>query len=155
MLSRIQDGDGNGDREGILVKIRLDFKGSHKSGRFLFGGKPTDKAAEEAREQQVTVFRNVPLQGINIIDIDVGSDVYTVFDDVTNSDVAYAPLVLTIKADSLENVIKFITREDFRKIEILDPAFITMNHTDMERLLFKIHEEMKEFSLRMEKKYHS
>jgi len=155
LLSRIQDGDGNGDREGILVKIRLDFKGSHKSGRFLFGGKPTDKAAEEAREQQVTVFRNVPLQGINIIDIDVGSDVYTVFDDVTNSDVAYAPLVLTIKADSLENVIKFITREDFRKIEILDPAFITMNHTDMERLLFKIHEEMKEFSLRMEKKYHS
>jgi len=155
LLSRIQDGDGNGDREGILVKIRLDFKGSHKSGRFLFGGKPTDKAAEEAREQQVTVFRNVPLQGINIIDIDVGSDVYTVFDDVTNNDVAYAPLVLTLKADSLENVIKFITREDFRKIEILDPAFITMNHTDMERLLFKIHEEMKEFNLRMEKKYYS
>ncbi|KUK81120.1 MAG: Uncharacterized protein XD97_0729 [Pelotomaculum thermopropionicum] len=155
MLSRIQDGDGNGDREGILVKIRLDFKGSHKSGRFLFGGKPTDKAAEETREQQVTVFRNVPLQGISIIDIDVEADVYTVFDDITNNDVAYAPLVLTLKADSLENVIKFITREDFRKIEILDPAFITMNHTDMERLLFKVHEEIKEFSLRMEKKYHS
>jgi len=155
LLSRIQDGDGNGDREGILVKIRLDFKGSHKSGRFLFGGKPTDKAAEETREQQVTVFRNVPLQGISIIDIDVEADVYTVFDDITNNDVAYAPLVLTLKADSLENVIKFITREDFRKIEILDPAFITMNHTDMERLLFKVHEEIKEFSLRMEKKYHS
>ncbi len=153
-MSRNQGGDGNGDREGILVKIRLDFKGAHKSGRFLFGGKPTDKVAEEAREQQVTFFRNVPLQGINIIDIDVEAEVYTVYDDITNNEVAFAPLVLTLEADSLENLIKFITREDFRKIEILNPAFVTMNHTDIERLMFKVHEEMKEFSLRMEKKYH-
>lgn len=152
-MSKIQDGDGNGDREGILVKIRLDFKGSNKTGRFLFKGKPTDKAAEETREQQVTIFRNVPLQGINIIDIDVSADVYTVYDEITKSDVAYAPLVLTLKADSLENVIRFITREDFCKIEVLDPAFISLSHTDIERLLFKVHEEMKEFGLRLERKY--
>lgn len=152
-MSKIQGGDGTGDREGILVKVRLDFKGTGKPGRFLFGGKATDKAAEEAREQQVAIFRNVPLQGIHIIDIDVSTEVYTVYDEITNSDTAYAPLVLTIKADGLENVIRFITREDFRKIEILDPASISLGHNDIERLLFRVHEEMKEFRSRLERKY--
>jgi hypothetical protein len=119
----------------------------------LFGGKPTDRAAEEAREQQIAIFRNVPLQGIQIIDIDVSADVYTVYDDINNSDTAYAPLILTIRADTLENIIRFITRDDFRKIEILDPASISMNHTEIERLLFKVHEEMQESRSRLEKKY--
>lgn len=148
-----QGADGAGDRNGVLLKVRLDFKGTGKPGRFLFGGKPTDRAAEETREQQVSVFRNVPLQGIQIMDIDASTDVYTVYDDLTNSDTAYAPLVLTVKADSLENALRFIARDDFRKIEILDPAFITLTHSDIERLLFKVYEEMKEFRKRLEKKY--
>ena len=148
-----QSEDGTGERDGILAKVRLDFRSSGRPGRFLFGGKPTDKAAEEAREQQVAIFRNVPLQGIHIVDIDASIEVYTVYNEITNSDTAYAPLVLTIKADSLENIIRFITREDFRKIEILDPAFISLNHSDIERLLFKIHEEIKDFKSWLEKKY--
>lgn len=152
-MSKSQASDSTGDREGILIKVRLDFKGTGKQGRFLFGGKPTDRAAEEAREQQIAIFRNVPMQGMQIIDIDVSADVYTVYDDINNSDTAYAPLILTIRADSLENIIRFITRDDFRKIEILDPAFISMNHTEIERLLFKVHEEMQESRSRLEKKY--
>lgn len=152
-MSKHQGGDGPGERSGILVKVRLDFKGTGRPGRFLFGGKNTDKAAEEAREQQVAIFRNVPLQGISIIDIDVSTDVYTVYDEITNSDTAYAPLVLTVKADALENVIRFITRDDFRKIEVLDPAYMSLTHADIERLFFRVHEEMKEFKSRLERKY--
>jgi hypothetical protein len=141
------------DRNGILFKVRLDFKSNGKPGRLLFGGKPSEKAAEEVREQQVAVFRNIPLQGIQIIDIDVSTDVYSVYDEIANTYIAYAPLVLTIKADDLENIVRFITREDFRKIEILDPASINLSHADLERLLFRVHEEMKEYRLRLEKKY--
>lgn len=152
-MSKILGDDSSGDRNGILVKVRLDFKGTGKPGRFIFGGKTTDRAAEEAREQQVAVFRNVPLQGIHILDIDASTDVYTVYDDVTNSDTAYAPLVLTIKADNLDNVIRFITRDDFRKIEVLDPSHLNLSFSDIERLLFRVHEEMKEFKLRLERKF--
>lgn len=152
-MSITRNGDGIVDRNGILVKIRLDFKGTTKSGRFLFGGKNVDKAAEEYREQQLAVFRNVPMQGIQILDLDVSTEVYTVYDEITNSDVAYAPLVLTLKADSLENLIRFIAREDFRKIEVLDPASITLSHNEIERLLFRIFEEMKDFRLWLERKY--
>ncbi|MDF9407388.1 hypothetical protein L7E55_03275 [Pelotomaculum isophthalicicum JI] len=152
-MSKVQSGDGIVDRNGILVKVRLDFKGTGKTGRFLFGGKATDKAAEESREQQLAVFRNVPMQGIQIIDIDVSTEVYTVYDDIANAEIAYAPLVLTIKADSLENIIRFIAREDFRKIEVLDPASLSLSHNDIERILYRIYEEMKEFRLWMERKY--
>ncbi|OPY58910.1 MAG: hypothetical protein A4E55_00516 [Pelotomaculum sp. PtaU1.Bin035] len=152
-MSNIQGGDGLSDRNGILAKVRLDFRGAGKPGRFLFGGKSTDKAAEEAREQQVAVFRNVPIQGIQIIDIDVSTEVYTVYDDIANAEIAYAPLVLTVKADGLENIIQFVAREDFRKIEILDPASISQSHSEIERLFFKIHEEMKEFRSWLERKY--
>lgn len=152
-MSKIQSEDGIIDRNGVLVKIRLDFKGKGKNGRFLFRGKPTDKAAEEYREQQVTVLRNVPIQGVQIIDIDVSTEVYTVYDDINNTEIAYAPLVLTIKADNLENVIHFIAREDFRKIEVLDPASISLNHNDLERILYRVYEEMKEFRSLLEKKY--
>ncbi len=152
-MSVSQAADGTSERDGVLIKVRLDFKGTGRPGRFLFGGKPTDRAAEEAREQQIAIFRNVPLQGMQIIDIDVSGDVYTVYDDINNNDTAYAPLILTIKADALENIIRFITRDDFRKIEILDPAYITLNHSEIERLLFKVHEEMKESRSRLEKKY--
>ncbi|NMA52567.1 MAG: hypothetical protein GX949_06135, partial [Peptococcaceae bacterium] len=50
-------------------------------------------------------------------------------------------------------IVRFITREDFRKIDILDPASITLSHYELERLLFKVHEEMREYRFRLEKKF--
>jgi hypothetical protein len=152
-LSTLQDDDRRNDRNGILAKVRLDFKGDSKPGRLLFGGKPSDKAAEEAREQQVAIFKNVPLHGVEIMDIDLSTEVYTVSDELTGTTTAYAPLILTIQADSLENIIRFIAREDFRKVEILDPAYVTLSHYEIERLLFKVYEETKEYRTRLEKKY--
>lgn len=152
-MSTLQDDDRRNDRNGILAKVRLDFKGDSKPGRLLFGGKPSDKAAEEAREQQVAIFKNVPLHGVEIMDIDLSTEVYTVSDELTGTTTAYAPLILTIQADSLENIIRFIAREDFRKVEILDQAYVTLSHYEIERLLFKVYEETKEYRTRLEKKY--
>ena len=151
-MSKFQ-GDGAGERDGILVRVRLDFKGAGKPGRFLFGSKPTDKVAEEIREQQAAIFRNVPIQGIQVMDIDTSTEVYTVFDDLANAEVAYAPLVLTVKADSLESVVRLVAREDFRKVEIMDPASVSFSHQELERLLFKVHEELLEYKNRLERKY--
>ncbi|OPZ74782.1 MAG: hypothetical protein BWY80_00448 [Firmicutes bacterium ADurb.Bin456] len=148
-----QDENKRNDRNGILAKVRLDFKGDGKPGRLLFGGKPSDKAAEEAREQQVAIFKNIPLPGVQIMDIDLGTEVYTVTDDFTGASIAYAPLVLTIQVDSLESMLRFVTREDFRKVEILDPAFVTLSHYEIERMLFKVYEETKDYKSRLERKY--
>lgn len=137
----------------VLAKIRLDFKGVGKPGKLFFGGRNTEKVAEDIREQQVAVFRNVPIQGVTIEDIDMSIDVYTVFDDLDSTEVAYAPLVLVISADTLQDVLRFVVREEFRKIEILEPSRVQMNKNDIERLFFRMAEEMREYSLYLERKY--
>jgi len=134
-------------------RVRLDFKGMVKPGRFFARRKSSDKAAEEVREQQAAIFRNIPIQGIYIEDIDTSLDTYMVYDDFNNSEVAYAPLVLQFIADSLEDIIKFIIREDFRKIEIASPPSLSLNKHEIERFLFRVSEEVKEFKALLEKKY--
>jgi hypothetical protein len=150
----MQAGDRFADRD-IKLKIRLDFKGINKPGRLLFGGKTVEKAAEETREQQVALFRNVPMPGLYIEDIDMSNDIYTVIDEITGAEVAFAPVVLTITADSLEDAARFIAREDFRKVEIIEPNTMTLTRYDLERLMYKIHEEFRSFQKQLERKYTS
>lgn len=147
----------NGDVTNTLirVKIRFDYRGFQKPGKFFFGGKNTEEVAEEIREQQVGMLRNVPLQGINIEEVDMSSDVYTVYDEFVNAEVAFAPVILTVTADSLEDVIRFIAREEFRKIEILQPDNMILNKIDIERVLFRVSEELRGYRLLLEKKYSS
>lgn len=137
----------------ILAKIRLDFKGINKPGKLFFGGRNTEKVAEEAREQSVAMFRNIPMQGVTIEDIDMSIDVYTVYDDINNTDVAYAPVLLVISADTLQDVLRFVVRDEFRKIEILEPPGIQLTKQDIERLFFRMSEEMNNYRDYMERKY--
>jgi len=141
------------DERVIRAKIRIDFKGNAKPGKFFFGGKSVEKMAEEARDQHVAVFRNIPLQGINIMDIDIGTEVYTYYDDISNTETAFAPVILDVAADSVEDLLKLVAREDFRKIDIIYPASINMNSFDVERLLFRVAEELKGYKSMMERKY--
>ncbi len=139
----------------IRVKVRMDYSGSGKPGRFLFGGKSTEKLAEEVREQQVAFLRNVPHQGVVIEDIDLSLDVYVVLDEVENREIAYAPIILSVKSDSLEDLLQFVARHEFRKIEILDPAEIVLNKFDVERLLFGMYREIGKYREALEKKLNS
>lgn len=141
------------ESKGLRVKIRLDFKGQAKPGRFLFGGKQVDKAAEEAREQHVALLRNVPVQGVYIEDIDVSIEVYTVWDDIANAEIAYAPVVLTVNAENIEDLLRFIAREEFRKIDVQEPGRVVLNRNQLERLLFKINGEIKNYVGQLERKY--
>ena len=137
----------------IKVKVRLDFKGSARQGRFFFGGKPLEKVAEEIRDQNVAMYRNIPIQGVAIDHIDMGTEVYTMTDEVSGSEAAYAPVILDVSADYLEDVIKFIAREDFRKVEIMSPDTLTLNKSEIERMLFRMSEEIKNYKQVLERKY--
>lgn len=135
----------------LRVKIRLDFKGISRPGR-LFFGKSTDKVAEENRDQQLALFRNVPIQGLRIEDINLIGEIYTVYDEQSN-EVAYAPAELTVVAETIEDLLRFMVREDFRRIEILEPGNVVLNRLEVERLLFRINEEFKSLHRRLEQKY--
>jgi hypothetical protein len=123
----------------LKFRVRFDYKGKPRPARFFFGGKRTENVAQELRDQQVALWKNVPLQGINIENMDLG-EVYSVYDEEMDEEIAFAPLELIVSCDSLEDLLRFVFREEFRRIEILEPGNLLLSGKEIERLLFKMNE---------------
>ncbi len=120
-------------------KVRFDYKGKPRPARLFFGGKKTEDVALEIRDQQVSLWRNIPLQGLFVEDLELG-EIYSIYDEELDEDVAFAPLEMLIRADCLEDILYFILREEFRRIEILEPRNINLSNKETEKLLFKTNE---------------
>ncbi|NTW04583.1 MAG: hypothetical protein HGA27_00510 [Peptococcaceae bacterium] len=147
-----EDKDNHQVNQGIRAKIRLDFKGSSKPGRF-FKGKPVEKIAEDIRELNIATFRNIPLKGIKVSDIDIGSEVYVVYDEINNLEIAYAPIVLDVTSDTLEDLLVLIARDDFRKVEVVAQEPIVLSRIEAERLLYRVADEISDYRESFERKY--
>lgn len=125
--------------EKLTFKIRFDYRGNPRPARFFFGRKKTEDVAEEIRERQIALWRNMPLQGIQVESIDLG-EIYSLYDQRKGEDVAFAPLEIQVRADTMEDILRFIVREEFRKIEILEPSSIRLTSKEAERFLFRVHD---------------
>lgn len=128
----------------LKVKLRFDYIGRPKAGK-LFGTKNVEQLADNARQQKVSTMRNVPMQGIRIDDIDMSQDIYTLLDDITGSKVGYAPVVITLYAENIEDVVKFIVKEEFRTIEIIEPEELLFSKGDVEKLLFRFSQDLTDY----------
>lgn len=127
----------------IKFKVRFDFRGEYRPGKFLFGGKAIEQVAQEIREEQVTLLKNIPFQGIHIDDCDLSMEPYVVFDENLSEKVAFAPAYITIVADSVEDMIKFVMREELRQLEILEPPQMILSNKELERIMFRMSEELR------------
>jgi rubrerythrin len=128
----------------IRMRLRFDYPGYGKTGK-VFAKKSVEQNAEETRQHKVALLRNVPYQGIRIEDIDMSSEVYTVYDDISRKEIAYAPVVITISADSVEDAIKFSMKDEFRTVEVLEPEIINLSRAEIERVLYKASEELRSY----------
>ncbi|MBS4007286.1 MAG: hypothetical protein KGZ45_02500 [Clostridium sp.] len=136
----------------IRAKIRFDYQGRARPSRFFFGKKSTEEAAVELRQQQAALWRNVPVQGILIEDLEMG-EIYLVFDEDLGAEVAYAPLELEVWADSLCYLVRFAVREEFRRLKIMEPAQISLSMQDMEQVFFEVHDQAKTQVILKTRKY--
>ncbi len=128
----------------IKLKMRFDYDGKAKSGK-LFRSKSIEQIAEETRQHQVSMIRNVPLQGVRIDDIDMSHEVYVIIDDISGKKTAYAPVVITLWADNMNDVIKFVIKEEFRTIEIIEPDELKLSRGDLEKLFFKVGQDLSDY----------
>ena len=80
---------------------------------------------------------------VYVDDIELG-EIYNVYDEELDEEVSYAPLEMMVYADCLEDMLRFILREEFRRIEILEPRSIHLSNKETEKLLFKINELMQQ-----------
>jgi hypothetical protein len=141
--------------EYIRVRIRLDYRGEKRNGQFFFGGKTKEQVAELIRDRQVAMLRNVPLQGVVLEEVDLSLEVYSV-DELTGRrlrDIAYAPVLLTLRLESIEDVLPLLLKPEFRKIEVLSPESITVSRMDLERTLFRLSQAFSEERKIMEQKF--
>lgn len=136
----------------IRMRVRFDYTAEGKTNRRFFAAKGGDEQAEELRQHKIALIRNVPIQGINIEEIDMSMEIYTIFDDVTNRLCTCAPVSITFSADSLEEAIKFIMKDEFRTIEILEPHELNLSRIEMERLLSKVNEGLQNYRIYLEKR---
>lgn len=128
----------------IRLRVRYDYRGTTARGRFFFGKKTTEEVAEEIREQKMMLWQSIPMQGIQVEDIKV-LDIYTFIEyhDGVDEEVSYAPIEITITADSLEDCIHVISREEFRRVAILEPTSMQLDARDIEKLFFKFSQYIK------------
>lgn len=141
--------------EHVRVQLRLDFRAEAKSNRFFFGGKNQEEVAETIREQQVALLRNVPMQGIVIEDMDLSMEVYLVSEGEgrRHNEVAYAPVILTLRIENLDDLLPLLLKPEFRKIDFLSPENIRLHRLDLERLLFRLGQVFQQEIKTMEHKY--
>jgi len=141
--------------EHVRVRIRLDYSAESQSGRFFFGGKTKEQMGEKMREQQVALLRNVPLQGIFIEDVDLSLDVYAVteVDGRRTHEVAYAPIILTLRIENLDDLLPILIKPEFRKIDFISPENISLHRLDMERLLFRLSQSFQQEIKLIEQRY--
>lgn len=136
---------------GIKIKLRLDYLGQGKKTK-LFGNKSVEQIAEEVRQHKVALLRNVPSQGIRIEDIDMSGEVYAIYEEISRKMIAYAPVVITFTADSIEDALKFSMKDEFRTVEVLEPESISLVKADVERILYKVSGELRDYKEYMLKK---
>jgi len=132
-------------------KIRLDYM-SAKPNKGFFSGKSVEDLAEELRQNKVASLRNVPIQGVIVEDIDMSQEVYILYDEVTSRKQAYAPVTILLSADSVEDILPLVMLDEFRTVQVLEPKIWNLNHLHIEKILFKINEELMEYRKIIERK---
>ncbi|MBM7865432.1 hypothetical protein GTO89_01405 [Heliobacterium gestii] len=145
----------NGDewrRPALRARVRFDFHTPIRKNRLFFGAPDVDKEAEMIREQQVALLRNVPIQGITVEDIDMAIDIYILLDEATGREIAFAPVIVTVGADTLEDLLRFTLRDEYRKIELIEPEQFFLHRFELERFIFRINEDQKQYRQALERR---
>jgi hypothetical protein len=145
-------GDAGREEKKMRVRARFDYRGEGKQGRVFVRGKEGEQVAEEIREQKAILMRNLPIQGVRIEEINTDSEIYTVRDEVSSREVAYAPIEFVLDTDSIEDLIPFLLREEFRKIDVIAPNELVLNKHEIERIIYRITEEMRNYQLYLERR---
>lgn len=123
----------------IRIRVRFDYRGLPRPARFFFGGKGAKEVAEEIRHQQANMWRHVPIQGVKVEDLEF-IDLYSVYDEIEETLAVYAPVELRATIDSLEDILRFVSRTEFRRVEFIEPARISLTNRDLEKLFYRFGE---------------
>ena len=64
------------------------------------------------------------------------------YESVDETEIAYAPLELLISLDSLEDSLQFISRNEFKRLQVIKPDQVSLTSRELERILYKFSETL-------------
>jgi hypothetical protein len=145
---------GDTETNKLKMRIRFDYCGVGRPGRVFSKGRESEEVAEEIREQRAILLRNLPIQGAHVEEINTNGEIYLLRDD-SGDELAYAPIEVVLTADTIEDVLPFLLRDEFRKVEVLEPQEVTLDKNAVERIIYKMNEELRNYRLFLEKRINS
>ena len=77
-------------------------------------------------------------------EVDQSTSVYNVKDPITEEETSFAPTIVTLEADTLEDLVDFAMREEFRKVDIISPDSLWLSGREVGRLLATVNRKMRE-----------
>lgn len=127
-------------------RIRLDFRAEGKTGHFFFGSKSCVEVAKDVRDEQVSLYQNASYSGLSFQDFDTSLDIYLVKEDIRRKkqEAAYAPLLMTVTADHLEDISTLLWKPELKKIDILGPDNIHLEKSEIESLINRISKDFQQ-----------
>jgi hypothetical protein len=148
-LARIEHGGGKLSK--LKIRVRFDYEGKSRRKKLINVNNSLEKA-EELRQQKAAFMRNIPIQGLEIIEIDMSQEAYTIRDEIEGQNISYAPMLVTVIADSIDAIIKFPMDEAFRTIEIIEPELLSVSRMELERAFCQVNFELLNYKQQLERK---
>lgn len=135
----------------LHFRVRFEFK--VVAGPFRLFAKREDLKEKAAanRRKKVKILQQVPVKGINILEIDPHHTVY--LNEEEGRKVAYAPVEVIFEADSLEDAIPFLMSKDFSNVELMYPDHVALSPQEFEQLIEKMNNKLKEYRACLEIRY--
>lgn len=82
-------------------------------------------------------------QGLHVDEVDDASQPYLLHDSYTGKEVAYASAYAVVQADSIEDLLDLVLRDEFRVIEVISPGQISLTQRELGRLLAQANNRMR------------
>jgi uncharacterized membrane protein len=145
--------DNQSDTQKLHFRMRLEFKATARPFRLFRKKKDLKEEAATLRRKRVPILQQVPIQGIDILEIDPHHTVYIKDEDGRKA--AYAPVEILFEAESLDDAIPFLVSKEFCNVELMYPEQVTLRPQEFERIIGKANDQLKNYRACLEIRYNS
>ncbi len=135
----------------LRFRVRFAYRVSAGRFRILTKRKDIKKEAAAKRRKKVNILQQVPVKGIEILEIDPNHTVC--LKEEEGRGVAYAPVEVLFEADSLEDAIPFLMSNDFSNVELICPEQVALSTQALEQVIEKMQDELEGYRSRLKIRY--
>jgi uncharacterized membrane protein len=143
--------DNQSDTQKLHFRMRLEYKATARPFRLFRKGKDLKEEAATLRRKRVPVLQQVPIQGIDILEIDTHHTVYIKDEDGRKA--AYAPVEILFEAESLDDAIPFLVSNEFCNVELMYPKQVTLSPQEFKQIIEKANNELRNYRACLEIRY--